>query len=188
VIALATGQSIPTVPTSYTYEPYGAQSVSGTASSNPFGFTAREADAANGLQFNRARYLSPTYGRFVSEDPIGIAGGSNLYRYVEDAPALFADPLGREGCVLHFYGGCIDFSELQELGLDVLAFTLAAGAFVAFVYGSPLVAPLFLAANIVSIENTLFSIGTDLLSGQNLAPDTINGVATNVSSFSSTDP
>jgi RHS repeat-associated protein len=96
VIGLADGAATPTVPTSYTYEPYGTQTFTGTASTNPFGFTAREFDAANGLQFNRARYTNPTFGRFVSEDPIDVAGGLNLYAYAGDAPTVFTDPFGLE--------------------------------------------------------------------------------------------
>lgn len=48
------------------------------------------------LQYNRARYYSPTWGRFVSEDPIGVAGGINLFGYVGQAPTMFPDPLGLE--------------------------------------------------------------------------------------------
>jgi uncharacterized protein RhaS with RHS repeats len=32
--------------------------------------------------------------RFVSEDPIGLAGGSNLYEYVRGNPAALTDPFG----------------------------------------------------------------------------------------------
>lgn len=94
VIALSDGAATPTVPKSYTYAPYGAQTTTGTASTNPFGFTGREADQTSGLQYNRARYLSPAMGRFISEDPIGIAGGMNVYGYANQAPTVFGDPLG----------------------------------------------------------------------------------------------
>lgn len=34
-------------------------------------------------------------GRFISEDPIGFGGGdANLYRYAENGPANFGDPMG----------------------------------------------------------------------------------------------
>jgi hypothetical protein len=42
----------------------------------------------------RARYYNPTTGRFLSEDPIGFAGGINKYAYAGDSPTNFNDPLG----------------------------------------------------------------------------------------------
>jgi hypothetical protein len=32
--------------------------------------------------------------RFISEDPLGVAGGVNLYQYVGGMPTIFVDPLG----------------------------------------------------------------------------------------------
>ena len=79
--------------TSYSYEPYGKTTVSGTASSNSFEYTGRENDST-GLYFYRARYYNPGLQRFVSEDPIGLAGGVNVYAYVGGNPILYTDPLG----------------------------------------------------------------------------------------------
>jgi hypothetical protein len=43
----------------------------------------------------RARYYNPTTGRFLSEDPMGFAGGGpNLYTYAGDDPTNFYDPSG----------------------------------------------------------------------------------------------
>jgi len=47
--------------------------------------------------YYRARYYSPAIGRFISEDPIGIAGGINRYAYAYDSPTNFSDPLGLWG-------------------------------------------------------------------------------------------
>ena len=56
--------------------------------------SGRENDGS-GLDYYRARYYQPTWGRFVSEDPIGLAGGdANLYAYVRDNPLNLVDPLG----------------------------------------------------------------------------------------------
>ncbi len=61
----------------------------------PFIYTGREFDAESGLYFYRARYYDPATGRFLSEDPIGFAGGDeNLYRYVENNPISFVDLSG----------------------------------------------------------------------------------------------
>jgi RHS repeat-associated protein len=36
--------------------------------------------------FDRARYYSPTQGRFISQDPLGFATGTtNLYNYANSA-------------------------------------------------------------------------------------------------------
>jgi len=45
-------------------------------------------------KYYRARYYDPKIGRFVSEDQIGLAGGSNPYAYVGDNPTTFTDPFG----------------------------------------------------------------------------------------------
>lgn len=42
----------------------------------------------------RARYYNPATGRFLSEDPIGFAGGFNLYAYANENPLSFNDPFG----------------------------------------------------------------------------------------------
>ncbi len=66
---VGTGGSIGT---GYTYQPFGATTVAGT-NANPYQFTGRENDGT-GLYFYRARYYSPSYQRFVSQDPIGFRG------------------------------------------------------------------------------------------------------------------
>lgn len=79
----------------YTYEPFGNTTSSGAASTNPFQYTGRENDGTD-LYFYRARYYSPRLQRFISEDPIGFAGGdANLYAYVLNDPVSFRDPNGK---------------------------------------------------------------------------------------------
>lgn len=56
-------------------------------------FQGQYFDAESGLHYNRFRYYDPDVGRFVSQDPIGLAGGENLYQYAPN-PILWTDPHG----------------------------------------------------------------------------------------------
>jgi len=58
-------------------------------------FQGQYSDAENGLHYNTFRYYDPEIGRFVAQDPIGIDGGLNLYRYVPN-PNTWIDPWGWE--------------------------------------------------------------------------------------------
>jgi RHS repeat-associated protein len=82
-----------TVATSFAYDPSGATTASGAPSDNPFAFTGRENDGT-GLAYYRDRYYDPSAGSFISEDPTGQAGGSNLYEYALDSPTTYTDPTG----------------------------------------------------------------------------------------------
>jgi RHS repeat-associated protein len=48
-----------------------------------------------GTMYRRARYYDPQTGRFTQEDPIGLAGGLNLYGYAGGDPVNYADPSGQ---------------------------------------------------------------------------------------------
>ncbi|EAA6145441.1 type IV secretion protein Rhs, partial [Salmonella enterica subsp. enterica] len=50
-----------------------------------------------GLHYNLFRYYAPECGRFVSQDPIGLKGGLNLYAYAPN-PVSWIDPLGLRKC------------------------------------------------------------------------------------------
>ncbi len=83
-----------TLSTSYSYEPYGRVTQTGAPDDNARAFTGRENDGT-GLLYYRARYYDPTSGRFLSEDPLGLAGGDfNLYLYVLADPMNLVDPDG----------------------------------------------------------------------------------------------
>jgi RHS repeat-associated protein len=57
-------------------------------------WTGREYDVETGFYYFRARYYDPAAQRFVQEDPIGFAGGDNLYAYGDGNPTNGRDPDG----------------------------------------------------------------------------------------------
>jgi RHS repeat-associated protein len=81
------------VATVYSYEPFGEHTEAGIATGNVNRFTGRPADGT-GLFFHRARYYAPAHGRFISEDPMGVDAGPNLYAYVDNSPTNFTDTDG----------------------------------------------------------------------------------------------
>ncbi|AGU52777.1 RHS family protein [Variovorax paradoxus B4] len=60
---------------------------------NPIRFQGQYFDEETGLHYNRHRYYDPGSGRFVSRDPIKLAGGVNLHAYAPN-PIEWIDPLG----------------------------------------------------------------------------------------------
>jgi RHS repeat-associated protein len=91
VIALATAAG---GLSSFSYDEFGTPSGTSPATDAVFFFTGRERDA-NELVYLRARYYVSESGRFLSEDPIGLAGELvNSYRYVGNDPINLVDPTG----------------------------------------------------------------------------------------------
>ncbi|WFE71025.1 RHS repeat-associated core domain-containing protein [Halomonas sp. M1] len=62
----------------------------------PIRFQGQWHDEESGLYYNRHRYYDPQQGRYISQDPIGLNGGTNLYGYVTN-PTGMVDPLGLSG-------------------------------------------------------------------------------------------
>ncbi|MBT2773358.1 hypothetical protein J7J47_14110 [Halomonas sp. ISL-60] len=62
----------------------------------PIRFQGQWHDEESGLYYNRHRYYDPQQGRYISQDPIGLNGGTNLYSYVTN-PTGMVDPLGLSG-------------------------------------------------------------------------------------------
>jgi RHS repeat-associated protein len=56
-------------------------------------------DEELGLVYQRARYYVPREGRFLTPDPIGPAGGPNLFAYCLNQPLLWIDPRGLNPCL-----------------------------------------------------------------------------------------
>ncbi|EOV9643360.1 RHS repeat-associated core domain-containing protein [Cronobacter sakazakii] len=54
----------------------------------PLRYQGQYFDAETGLHYNRFRYYDPDAGRFISQDPPGLAGGINLYQYAPNTAGV----------------------------------------------------------------------------------------------------
>ncbi|WP_160140094.1 RHS repeat-associated core domain-containing protein [Chryseobacterium sp. c4a] len=59
----------------------------------PFLYQGQYVDAETGLVYNRFRYYDNESGNYISQDPISILGGLNIYAYVHDSN-VWTDELG----------------------------------------------------------------------------------------------
>ncbi|MGJ0429752.1 RHS repeat-associated core domain-containing protein, partial [Methylobacter sp.] len=76
------------------YRAYGALALADVAEiDNPLRFQGQYYDDETGLHYNLNRYYDPQAGRFIHQDPIGLAGGVNLFQYAVN-PVNWIDPLG----------------------------------------------------------------------------------------------
>jgi len=89
------------------YDPYGKTSFFDGAGNpvgswsqvgNPFGWKAVRIDPETGLLYMRHRYYSPQWGRFLTQDPLGVWGDDlgigNDYAYGAANPLVMGDPFG----------------------------------------------------------------------------------------------
>gem|GEM_PF-6753040 len=90
----------------YHYTPWGEGWADAGLPSQPLKWTGRELDET-GLYYLRGRYYLPSLGRFMSEDPGGLAASLNLYTFAHNSPVLRWDPFG-----------AADASNLDDEGWD----------------------------------------------------------------------
>tara|TARA_B100000508_G_scaffold60333_1_gene47217 strand:- start:251843 stop:256078 length:4236 start_codon:yes stop_codon:yes gene_type:complete len=87
-----------------TYDEYGMPY---SGNSGRFGYTGQVFLENTGLYHYKARAYHPGFGRFMQTDPIGQAGGLNIYAYVGGDPVNYTDPNGECGTPLSAVGGAI---------------------------------------------------------------------------------
>jgi RHS repeat-associated protein len=86
------------------YRPYGDRDQTAAeqvaSSDNSKWFTGHVHDDETGLTYAGARYYSPTFGRFLSVDPVGFGTANEQsfgrYTYANNNPYKFVDPAGRD--------------------------------------------------------------------------------------------
>ena len=74
----------------------GGEAVVNPASAIEFNlrFAGQYFDEETGFHYNYHRYYDPATGRYLTADPIGLAGGIHLYTYVQNDPVDLIDPHG----------------------------------------------------------------------------------------------
>jgi RHS repeat-associated protein len=78
----------------YQYDPFGVPRGPANTLSQPMQFSTKPYDEKTGLSFYGFRFYAPALGRWMTRDPIGEAGGINLYGFVGNNAVNWADPLG----------------------------------------------------------------------------------------------
>jgi len=103
----------------YAYEPFGEVIGSEGSATSPFTFVGQEGVLAspNGYLMG-ARGYDTALGRFLSHDPIGIAGYENLYCYAANEPTSNVDPSGEA------WFGAGPLQNVGNSGIDIFAPTL----------------------------------------------------------------
>jgi RHS repeat-associated protein len=80
------------------YKPFGEATVHPNSTvTNHLRFPGQYEDEETGLHYNYHRYYDPRTGRYLRPDPLGQAGGINLFLYAEENPVNHIDSLGLQG-------------------------------------------------------------------------------------------
>ena len=110
-----------TIVASLDYDPYGRTTQTSGTLQATFGFAGYQRHAATGLYLTHYRAYDPDVGRWLSRDPIGEAGGINLYGYVGNNPINRIDPLGlwspeaHDALLQNAFGGSVAQREIDLL-------------------------------------------------------------------------
>ncbi|MFD2909202.1 RHS repeat domain-containing protein [Flavobacterium ardleyense] len=91
----------------------------GEIGSCPFRYQGQYEDVETGLYYNRFRYYDPEEGRYISQDPIGLASGEfSFYNYVGD-PNGWVDIFGLSG----YIGSATTFTDSAGTTLTANGYT-----------------------------------------------------------------
>jgi RHS repeat-associated protein len=82
----------------YAFDPWGQRTLATGSDVTTVRFTAHNVHGPSATQLTLYRAYDTTAGRWLSEDPAGLAEGPNLYAYVGNDPISGIDPLGDAEC------------------------------------------------------------------------------------------
>jgi RHS repeat-associated protein len=88
------------VVSSYRYDVFG-NIIEKLRLDQPFKFSTKRHDESTGLSYYGYRFYNPAIGRWITRDPLGEAGGINLYGFVGNNPINRVDLLGLWGEDVH---------------------------------------------------------------------------------------
>ncbi len=121
------GEKCGRVAADYRYDPFGKLLAKTGALNQPFQFSTKRIDALTGLISYGYRFYSTDMDRWTTRDPLGEAGGLNLYAFVVNDPVNWGDPNGEEpvslaagagfsaaGAVLGFVGGVLIYEKFLK--------------------------------------------------------------------------
>ena len=103
----------------YDYDPRGRSTALLNTIKPDANFTGLYRHARSNLDLATYRAYDPDLGRWLSRDPIGEAGGINLYGYVGNNPVNYVDELGL--AVGDWWDFPANYRRAREIGLDELA-------------------------------------------------------------------
>jgi RHS repeat-associated protein len=91
---MAVLNSTQSIVASYRYDEFGNLMAKTGTLDQPFMFSTKRYDQSTGTSYYGYRFYSPCTGRWITRDPLGEAGGVNLYGFVQNNPVNFFDPWG----------------------------------------------------------------------------------------------
>ena len=118
----------------YAFDPWGRRTLVSGTDVTTVGFTGHRSFGTS-LSLTLHRAYDADFGRWLSEDPIGLSDGPNLYAYVANRVTVWIDPLGLQKCCdelqnrrkrLHEILDQID-SGREPSGTGIGGFTVCAG-------------------------------------------------------------
>ena len=78
----------------YRYDAFGNETCSTIQPKNPWRFSSKRTDEETGFVYFGRRYYDPSIGKWLTQDPLGLKAGPNLYAYVLNNPLTLVDQYG----------------------------------------------------------------------------------------------